>query len=79
VPRFVIVLLTVLLLAAPVDSAPAEIADASCMCDEEVVMHTYSIALDNQPRLARAPCADDAIPPAPAPSTIFRPPRSAFE
>jgi hypothetical protein len=76
VPRFVILLLSVLLLAAPAGTI-AETCDASCLIDEAVVFHT-PVVTTPVARRVQLPSADTELPTSPALSSIFRPPRSAF-
>jgi hypothetical protein len=81
-PRIWILLLAVLLLAAPADSA-FEIADASAttsLCDDEAVTDVPVVLAETvAARITRPPRRDDATPPAPALARIFRPPRRSFD
>ncbi len=81
-PRIWIVLLALLLLAAPAGSLSAEIVDAQPsigLCDDEVLAHVKAPSTESTPgRIVCAPRPDDAVPPAPVLARVFRPPRPSF-
>ena len=76
-PRFVILLLSVLLLAAPAGTI-AETSDASCLIDEATVVHASVVTTPVTRARVQLPTADTSLPGSPALASIFRPPRSAF-
>jgi hypothetical protein len=82
-PRFWVVLLALLLLAAPAGSTSAEIVDAQPsvgLLDDEAVAHVRVPAAAGTPaRALGAATPDDAVPPAPVIARIFRPPRPGFD
>ncbi len=84
-PRLWVVLLALLLLAAPAGSTSAEIVDAQPsiglgLLDDEAVAHVKVPTAEGTPdRVLCAARPDDAVPPAPALSRVFRPPRPSFD
>lgn len=81
-PRLWIVLLALLLLAAPAGSMIAESVDAPpsiSLCDDDDATHVEAPRADGPPhRTACAARPEDAVPPAPALARIFRPPRPSL-
>jgi hypothetical protein len=81
-PRLWIVLLALLLLAAPAGSTFAETADASSsisLCDDDIVTHVEVPRADGPPhRTACVTRPEDTVPPAPVLARIFRPPRPSL-
>ena len=82
-PRLWIVLLAVLLLAAPAGSTLAETVDAPPsigLCDDDDAAARVALPRAAGPplRAARAVRSEDAVPPAPVLARVFRPPRPAL-
>jgi hypothetical protein len=82
-PRLWVVLLALLLLAAPASSTSAEIVDAQPsigLLDDEALAHVKVPSTGGAPdRVALAARPDDAVPPAPVLARVFRPPRPSFD
>lgn len=87
IPRLWVVLLALLLLAAPAGSTSAEIVDAQPsiglglgLLDDEAVAHVKVPSAEAAPdRAVLAARLDARVPPAPVVSRIFRPPRPSFD
>lgn len=89
IPRVWVVLLALLLLAAPAGSASAELVDAQPsiglglglgLLDDEAVAHVKVPSAEGTPdRAVLAARRDARVPPAPVVSRIFRPPRPSFD
>ena len=81
--RLWIVLLALLLLAAPADATLAGTVDAPpsiVLCDEGAVAQAEALPPERPPaRTICTPRRADAAPPTPPLARIFRPPRPAFD
>ena len=74
-PRIWVILLTVLLLAAPA-GVIAEASDATAEhCDDLAALGDASL-VETAPKRAICIIPVDDVPPPPAPARVFRPPRS---
>jgi hypothetical protein len=81
--RLWLVLLALLVLAAPARDVVAEAAEVtSCAdaADDDSAIRATAVVLDESPpRVVQIPCAAETTRPTPALSRVFRPPRPAFD
>lgn len=82
-PRIWVVLLALLLLAAPADRAFAEVTDAqppAGLCDDDDLDHVKVQSAEPTPdRIVCSARPNDVVPPVPVLARVFRPPRPSFD